>query len=318
VHALIRRADRAPRARRLGAAIRCGDVLSLGSLRQAMAEVDAVVHCAGLVSRSPRDKEAVVRTNIEGSNNVFSLALERGIRVVHTSSIACVGPSTDPRPLEETDPPSPLGFPFPYVESKRQAEALALYYAKQGLDVVVLSPGSVMGPGDPNFGSTDLPRSYLLGRLRTFAGGGMSFCDVRDVADAYVVALERSKPAERYILAGINRSYKQVQEQLRQITGLHWSWPIPPGLGEWAALCCQLGSLHFRHSFENLNQAVVRWGHLFHYCSSAKAQRELDYRSRDFAETLSDTVADHVLRGVAAATTPELRALVKRATAHAF
>jgi dihydroflavonol-4-reductase len=312
VRALVRQPSRVQGLGELGVSVAPGDILSPESLKSALVDMSAIVHCAGSVSRSRRDRVSVRLANVAGTRNILEAARCRRVRVLHTSSIACIGPTYEPRIVDETTPGTPLAFDFPYVESKRESEALVLSYAADGLDVVVLNPGSVMGPGDPYYGSTELPLRYLRGELRMYPRGGMSFCDARDIAEAYVAALERGATGERYILAGANFSYREVQAELQRLTGLHACLPLPLGIGEAAAFWSEVGAIFWRHPFENLSQAAVQWGSMFHYCSSEKAQRALGYRIRDFSETLSDTIVDHVQRGGAPATTPELRTMLRR------
>jgi dihydroflavonol-4-reductase len=292
-----------------------GDIMSPDSLAAATAEVDAIVHCAGLVSLNLRDRDALQRTNVAGTRNVLSAAASRGVRVLHTSSIATIGPTSDPRPLDESAPAVPLPFDYPYAASKRESEALALDYGERGLDVVVLNPGIVLGPGDVNYRSTQFVLRYLRRELWLYLPGGASFADVRDVAAAYVAALERGRKGQRYVLAGVNRTYRALQEELQRLTGLHRSAPMPQPVAEWFALWSQAGSVLGQHPFEEFNTSVVRWASLFNYCSAQKAETELGYRARDFSLTLTDTVVDHLRRGAAQAATIELKALLKRAEA---
>jgi dihydroflavonol-4-reductase len=290
-----------------------GDISSSQSIAAALEAVEAVVHCAGLVSLKLSDRDALQRINVEGTRNVLEAAAIRRLRVLHTSTIATVGPTSDPRPLDEKAPPVPLSFDYPYAATKRRAEALALDYGARGLDVVVLNPGILFGPGDINYSSTQFVLRYLRREVWLHLGGGASFGDVRDVAAAYVAALARGRSGERYILAGMNRSYRELQEELRRLTGLHASAPMPLPIAEWFAVWSQAGSALWRHPFEEFNMSVVRWASLFNYCSSQKAIDELGYRTRDFSKTLSDTIGDHLRRGAASATTAELKHMMQRA-----
>ena len=173
----------------------------------------------------------------------------------------------------------------------------------------MLNPGIMLGPDDVYFSSTEFVMRYLRSELGLHLSGGASFCDVRDVALAYPSALERGLSGERYILAGVNRSYGEVMTELRQLSGLQRSTTAPPGLAEWAAIWSELGATIWPHPLEKLNRPVVRWGSLFNFCDSAKAQRKLDYRSRSFTQTLIDTVIDLMQRGAVRPVTPQLRAL---------
>ncbi|MGA7120784.1 MAG: NAD-dependent epimerase/dehydratase family protein [Polyangiaceae bacterium] len=226
--------------------------------------------------------------------------------MLHTSSIATIGPTTEPRALDESAPKVPLPFDYPYAASKRESEDLALDASKRGLDVVVVNPGILFGPGDVNCTSTQFILRYLRREVWTYLGGGASFADVRDVAAAYVGALHQGRRGERYVLAGVNRTYQQLQEELRRLTGLHRSAPVPQPMAEWVAFWSQAGAAFGRHPFEEFNLSVVRWASLFNYCSARKAETELGYRVREFSTTLADTIADHLRRGAARATTGEL------------
>jgi dihydroflavonol-4-reductase len=312
VRVLVRKVGRLGALREKDIDVVQGDILSPKSLWSAAVGVEAIVHCAGLVSVNPRHRDAMQQVNVEGTRNVLRAAASRGIRLLHTSSIATIGPTNDPRALDESAPAAPLLFDHPYADSKRQGEELALDYCARGLDVVVLNPGLLLGPGDVNYTSTLLVLRYLRGELRVHLGGGASFGDVRDASAAYVAALTRGRRGERYILAGVNRTYRDLQEELQRLTGLHRTAPMPRPLAEWFALWSQIGSTIWRHPLEEINLSVVRWASLFNYCSASKAETELGYRERDFSATLADTVVDHLQRGVAGATTVELEALLGR------
>jgi dihydroflavonol-4-reductase len=296
-----------------GIDVAVGDITSRESVAAAACDAEAIVHCAGLVSLNPRAGHAVRRANLEGTRNVLDVAASRGLRVLHTSTIATIGPTSDPRVLDENSPSLPLSFDYPYAASKRESESLALDYARRGVDAVILNPGIVLGPGDLNYSSTRFVMRYLRRELWMHLSGGASFADVRDVAAAYVGALARGRRGERYVLAGMNRSYQDVQDELMCLTGLHRSAPLPRPLAEWFALWSEAGAAFSRHPFEEFNLAVVRWASLFNYCSARKAEEELGYRSRPLAETLADTVIDHLRRGAAQPTTPELKTLLRLA-----
>jgi dihydroflavonol-4-reductase len=311
VRALVRDPRRSAPVGEAGAKLVTGDILSCASLDAAMADMDAVVHCAGSVSMSPRDRREVTRVNVEGTRNVLEVALRRGARVLHTSSTACVGPALTPLVLDETASAAPLPFACPYVDSKRTSEQLALSYPAKGLHVVVLNPGVILGPADPKYSSTTLVLHYLRGELRMYPRGGGSISDVRDVAEAFVAALEHGTSGERYILGGVNVGYREVMKELQRLTGLHACAPLPPGLAEIGAFWSEVASVFWRHPYEPLNQAVVRWGSLFNYCESGRARRELGYCPRPLTETLGDTIADHLRRGAAKATTTHLMSMME-------
>jgi dihydroflavonol-4-reductase len=312
VRALARQNRRTTGLEHLNVEVVRGDVTVPESVSSAMADCEAVVHCAGIVSLNPRDRHDMQMVNVEGTRAVLQAAALRGAKVIHTSTIATIGPTREPLALAEDAPAHALPFDYPYAASKRESESLALDYARRGLDVVVLNPGVLLGPGDLKFTSTQFVLRYLRRELWTHLGGGASFGDVRDVAAAYVPALERGRRGERYVLAGQNHTYQELQEELRRVTGLHRSMPMPRPLAEWYALWSQAASALARHPFEEFNLSVVRWGSLFNYCSAHKAETQLGYRIRDFTATVTDTVFDHLQRGAAQPTTVELQTLLGR------
>ena len=270
-----------------------GDVLQPESLQRATAEVDAVIHVAGLVSLRNRDERSLTQVNLTGTRNVLEAAAARGLRVLHTSSIGTIGLTREPIAVSEsTNGPGRVHLRYPYVESKRQSEQLALQYAREGLDVSVLLPGNVLGPGDVYCTSTRLVRGYLDGRMRFYLRGGLSFADVRDVAVAYVVALEQARRGESYLLAGVNLSYRELLDQLGQLTRLPRALPAPWPLAELSAMWSEYASLYWEHPFEELNNSVIQYGNLYNYCDCSKAARELCFQNRPFTNTLQDTIAD--------------------------
>jgi dihydroflavonol-4-reductase len=310
VRVFARRSSRLDVLSNLDIDVALGDITAPESLHDALEGIEAVVHCSGLVSLRLADRDAMQRINVRGTRNVLEAAAAKGARVLHTSTIATLGPTSDERALDESSPEIPLSFDYPYADSKRQSEKLALDFHARGLNVVVLNPGILFGPGDVHYTSTQFVLRYLRREVWSYLAGGASFGDVRDVAAAYIGALERGRSGERYVLAGMNRSYRALQDELSRLTGLHRSAPMPRPVAEWFALWSQVGSTFGRHALEEFNLSVVRWASLFNYCSSRKAMNELGYRTRDFSQTLTDTIADHLCRGAAPATTFELKRLL--------
>lgn len=313
VRLLVRSPKRLGTLSKLGLEVKLGDVLDKPSLARAMRGVDVVVNCAACVSLNPRDKATIYEVNVTGTKNVIEAAGARELRTLHTSSIGAVGPAREPIVLDETAPRLELDFEYPYADSKRDSEDLALAYAAAGHDVVVLNPGIMLGPDDQYYTSTEFVMRYLRSELGVHLPGGGSFCDVRDVAAAYVKAIDRGRRGERYILAGVNREYGQVMEELRLLTGLQRSMTVPPLVAEWTGLLSEWGAAVWQHPLRNFNLSVARWGSLFNYCAVDKAKKQLGYRNRNFRLTLTDTVIDLLGRGAARPSTPKLRALLARA-----
>lgn len=290
---LVRDPSRLRPLRALELEVARGDILDPDSLRRATRNVEAVIHVAGLVSLRQRDEHRLNEVNLVGTRNVLDAAAERGLRVLHTSSIGTLGVTREPIAVDEQGAGArAVPLRYPYAESKRQSAELALAYARKGLDACVLLPGNVLGPGDGSATSTRMVSDYLEGRTRFYLPGGLSFADVRDVAAAYVNALERGRSGHSYVLAGVNLSYRELLEQLQELTGLPRALPSPWPMAEVSAWWSELAALYFEHPFEELNASVVQYGRYFNFCDCSKAGRELGYQTRPFQHTLRDTIVD--------------------------
>lgn len=290
---LVRDATRLAPLHALELEVARGDILDRASLQRALLDVDAVIHVAGLVSLRNRDEQRLAEVNLEGTRNVLEAARQQGARVLHTSSIGTLGVTREPIAVSEAGAgAAAVPLRYPYADSKRRSAELALEYAREGLPVCVLLPGNVLGPGDGNATSTRMVSDYLAGRTRFYLPGGLSFADVRDVATAYVSALERGRSGHSYVLAGVNLSYRELLDQLCSLTGLHRALPSPWPMAEMSAWWSELASLYFEHPFEELNSSVLQYGRYFNFCDCSKAARELGYQTRPFEHTLRDTIDD--------------------------
>jgi dihydroflavonol-4-reductase len=293
-----------------------GDVLDAASVERALDGVDALIHTAGNTSARPRDAAQIHRVNVEGTRTVMAAAARRpGLRVVHTSSTSAVGLTRRPRVLDENAVWDVGGLGYHYVDSKRAGETVVLEFFQKGLDVVILNPGMILGPGDVYITSTRYVLEYLRGRNRFAPRGGLAFCDVREVARAHVTALTKGRAGERYILAGQDVTHKEALDTLRRVTGLYRPLHVPAFLFWLAGALSELAARVRPHGLEELNRAVARFAHLYAAYDVAKARRELDYVVRPFDETVRDTVRDFVTRGLHPARTPALADLARPAVA---
>lgn len=287
-----------------------GDINDAASVERALEGVQALIHTAGNVSHKARDRALVRRTNIDGARTVLAAAAKRpGIRVVFTSSVAAVGAADEPRLQNEDVEWNLGGRGYHYGESKREGEDVAREFAAAGLDVVILNPGMILGPGDVYFSSTRYVLEYMKGRFRLHPSGGNSFCDVRDVAKAHVAALTKGRRGERYIVAGQNFTFREFLETAQRVTGLGRSYALPYPLLWLTALVLETAARVRSHDLEELNRGVVRLARKFMFADVSKAGRELGYTVTPFEETIRATVKDFLDRGIVQATTPELVAL---------
>ena len=274
-----------------------GDVLDRRSIEQAARGVDAVVHVAGLVSLRRRDRADLMRVNIEGTRNVLEVAAERGVRAVHTSSIAAIGFTDSPSLRDENCWLSPeMADRYAYAASKFGSELVALELNRLGADIVIVNPGLLLGPGDLHLSSTRFVHHFLRGQSPFCPLGGTSLGDVRSAAAAYPVALRWARAGERYILAGANHSYREIFASLALASGRRSTWPLPTAIAKWWGLLSDAAGLVIEHPYEEFNLGTVAYSTRFNYCDSSKAEQELGYQRPELDTLIKVTVRDYLKR----------------------
>jgi len=272
--------------------VRC-DLLDRRSVRRALKGVDRVFHAAGLVSLRRRDAERVFQSNVEATRTLLGECLRAGVeRVVYTSSVAAIGPAEPGQTADERRLFTAGGLGIPYVNSKHEAEVEALRIAAQGLPVVCVNPCVVFGAGDVYSGSTAIVRRFLLGRIPAYVDGGLNVVDVRDVAEGHLLADERGRTGERYILGARNYSFARLFADLSRISGVE-----PPALRLPTAVALRLAELaEAAPGRPPITVNEVKSAGLWWTYTSSKATRELGWRSSPHEETLEATVDWYVTR----------------------
>ncbi len=275
--------------------VRC-ELFDPVSLAHAIDGVTGVFHVAALTRMWARDpQKEIIEPNVEGVLNVLAAAVSAGVRrVVLTSSVAAIG-STAPadRPLDESQWNDRPGTP--YAAAKTEAERRAWQFARErGLDLVVLNPSSLVGPG--YFRHT--PMSWLVeamirGYVRFSLPSSPAWVDVRDVAAAHRVALERREVEGRYLLSTACLSFGDFANMLHQIdpTIPRVRRTMPNFAMRLVAAFDYLGhrtlGLERRLTGEILDEFIGAEMH----CSTSKAQQDLDWKPRSLRDTAADTIA---------------------------
>jgi len=283
----------APVAEALGAEVVRGALQDRAVLRRALDGVEALYHLAGQVDFDPRDPAALFDLHVQGTRALLEEAHAAGVRrAILASSSGTIGISREERvATEEDDHPLAIASRWPYYLSKIYQEKAALrLHRDTGLPLLVLNPSLLLGPGDDRLGSTGVVWKLLQRRIPAMPGGGLSFVDVRDAAQAFAAALARGRPGERYLLGGHNLSFADFFGRLERLSGVPAPRVrLPSQLNVAGARL--LEKLHsWRGSEPDLDAASVEMGEHFFYVDSAKAARELGFSARDAQETLFETV----------------------------
>ena len=278
VVAVVRNPAIAGELARTGVRVHTGDVTDKESLRAPMAGVDGVFHLAAWYKIGERDKSPAVPINVEGTRNVLGLMEELGIpKGVYTSTLGVFG-DTKGQVVDES-----YRHGGPWLSEYDRTKWIAHYEVaepmmKRGLPLVIVQPGVTYGPGDPSAMGRTL-RLYLQGRLRGLPKGS-AYCwgHVEDTATGHLLAMERGRPGESYIIGGEPRTLVDAIDLAARITGV----PAPrlrPSPGFLRFLAALTGSEMLR-----VGAGVTYLG------SNAKATRELGLRHRPFEEGLRETL----------------------------
>ena len=210
-----------------------GDILDPLFLREALAEVEYVFHCAGLVSYAPQDKELLKHVNIEGTANIVNACLEHGhIKLCHVSSIAAIGRPKGATILTEKDKFDVAEEHSAYASSKYFGELEVWRGISEGLKAVIVNPSVILGPADWHRSSTQLFK-YVYEEKPFYTDGGANFVDVRDVVEAMMLLTFSDISGERFILNAEQLSYKDFFTAVAKCFGKKApGFRVPPGLAE--------------------------------------------------------------------------------------
>jgi len=201
-----------------------GDVTDSSSLRQPMRGCEGVYHLAGYARNWAPDPSVYYEINVGGLRNVAEAALDCGVRrVVFTSTCLTLGPSREGVAHERTQrgPEPPL---TEYERTKLLAEREAAAFAARGLDIVIVNPTRVYGPGKMTEGNsvTRMVQMFMEGRWPFVPGNGEqvgNYAYVDDVAEGHIRAMERGRAGQRYVLGGQNASFNEFFAVLARLTG---------------------------------------------------------------------------------------------------
>jgi dihydroflavonol-4-reductase len=277
-----------------------GELSDEASLRAALRGQDALFHVAALYAFWSRDPRAFREINVEGTERILRLAAEAGVsRIVHTSTVGAIAGC---RPGEVADERSLFNLwetGDPYIRSKHLAEEAARTAAAHGVPVVIVNPSTPVGPGD--YKPTPTGASIVMfvnGSMPGYSDGGLNLVDVRDVARGHVMALQKGRVGERYILGGVNLSIKEMMALLARVTGLEAPrLRIPVAAAFAGGALLEAASLVTRRPplLTRANARAMR--HLLHYRCD-RAISELGYSISPLEPAIRDAVVYFDARGM--------------------
>jgi dihydroflavonol-4-reductase len=269
-----------------------GDLADTASLERALEGCAGLFHVAADYRLGAREPAALYRTNVDGTRNILRAARATGVsKIVYTSSVATVGIPTDGTPGEESTAVNLSDMIGHYKRSKYLAEEVARDAARMGMWVVIVNPSTPVGPGDIRPTPTgQLVLDAAAGRMPAYVDTGLNIVHVDDVAAGHLLAYERGRAGERYILGGEDMTLRTILAQIGGIVGrkpprirLPYAAVLP--IAYLAEAVAMVTGRSGKVTLEGVRMSRKRM-----FFSSAKAANELGYRWRPPLEAFEDAV----------------------------
>jgi dihydroflavonol-4-reductase len=278
----------------ISAEIAEGDLTDPASLEVAARGCSALFHVAADYRLWVPDPPAIYRTNVEGTRALMHAAAAAGVeRIVYTSSVATLGSTIDGSPADESTPVSIKDMIGDYKRSKFLAEEEVRRMARdEGLPVVIVNPSTPIGPRDIRPTPTGrMIEKAASGHMPAFMDTGLNVVHVDDVAQGHLLAFEKGKLGERYILGGENLTLEQIFTEVARLTG--HSPPrirLPGGVVLPIAYISEAWAKWTGGREPMATVVGVRLAKKRMFFASAKAEAELGYRHRPASQALEDAV----------------------------
>ena len=300
VRALVRRGDPLQNLYGLDVEQVEGDLLERESLEKCVEGCDTIFHLAAVFAYWLPDPSVMYRVNIDGTVNLLEVALEAGVKkVVHTSSIAAIGATEDQTSATEETSFNDWLHADHYVLSKYMAELEAMRFVSRGLNLSVVNPTFPFGSNDIAPTPTGyLVQRYVSGKNPVWLPGGLNVGYVRDIALGHILAAQRGRVGERYILGGHNLSYKDFGVRICELAKVKLpKYELNPKWVSWAGRINEWFANNISHREPLIvSKAIEYTGDKFLFFDSSKAIRELGYEISPMEKALGESV-DWFLRG---------------------
>ncbi len=302
VRVLVRNSSNRDNLRHLAVEPVAGDLGEVTELERALEGCAGLFHVAADYRLGAGDPRPLYRTNVEGTRNILTAARAAGVpRVVYTSSVATVGIPADGSPGVEATPVDIGNMIGHYKRSKFLAEEVARDAALAGLSVVIVNPSTPVGPGDIKPTPTgQLVLDAASGRMPAYVDTGLNIVHVDDVAAGHLLAFERGRAGERYILGGEDMTLQAILAQIAHLAGrkpprirLPYAAVLP--IAYVAEAVAKVTGRSGRVTLEGVRMARKRM-----FFSSSKAVNELGYHWRPPVAAFEDALRWFGERGLLA------------------
>jgi dihydroflavonol-4-reductase len=270
-----------------------GNVLDYEFLKENIKDYDFVFHLAGIVEIGTGNRKKVYKVNVIGTKNVLQACQVNKIpRLIYTSSVHAIKELPKGETMSEPEEFNPEWVKGHYAKSKAIASNMILNQKDKNLETVIVYPTGIIGPFDYKLSNvSQVFVDFLMGRLKAYLKGGYNFVDVRDVVNGLILAAEKGKDKEGYILSGSEITVKELLDVIAENTGRK---PVKTKLAFWFILAMSYFAevyykiLKQKPLFTHYSIVVLNSNYSF---SNEKARKELGYEVRDLNESIKDTIA---------------------------
>lgn len=256
-------------------------------LREAMDRVDLVIHCAGVIQIGWSRMDLSMKLNRDSTEVIAETCRLKNIRMIHVSTVDALAPASPDSPgtEDQIDPPK---VPTSYVVSKRAGDEVVWEQIAKGLDGMIIHPGLMFGPWDWKPSSGEMMLAIAKQFIPFAPSGGISVCDVRDVAAGILSATTHGRSGESYIMAGENVSYLELWRRIAKLLNRRppmgklplWLGRVVGNLSDFAT--------RFMEREAQSNSGGIKMGEAFNWYLSDKAKQELGYQIGSIDVALSD------------------------------
>ncbi len=270
-----------------------GDITDIDSLRKAMEGCVEAYHVAAYANVWTPDPSRIYHLNIEGAMNVIRAAVYAGIKKIVATSTAGVFGASDNEEIDERSVPD--DYFIHYEHSKAILESVLKTLSEAGINIVIVNPARVYGPGvlSESNGVTRLIKRYIEGKWRFFPGNGKStgnYVYIDDVIEGHILAMEKGRKGENYILGGENADFINFFKQLKDLSGKNYRlFKLPISL---MIAVSYLMLIYAKISGKPpmiIPDLVRKYNKNFRL-SSEKAKTELDYSPLSLTEGIKKTI----------------------------
>lgn len=270
-----------------------GDILDRTILEKACEGCEKIFHVAALANNWAKNPKQFYDVNVTGTENVIEAGKKAGVKkIVVTSTAGTIGPSSGEIPITEKQNSTLFGH---YEKSKKKSEEKIVEYVEKGMDIVMVNPTRVFGPGEMSKSNavTKIIHKYIEKKWKFIPGNGENtgnYVFVDDVVNGHILAMEKGKAGERYILGGHNLSFNEFINIVSEVSGIKNNLTsVPLGIIGIIGLAEDLAANIFGRepqiTFAWVKKYQANWT-----TSTEKAERELGFTKTPIKDAVQKTV----------------------------